>query len=84
MYPRADPKDKTNPAQSAGATENADFLSAEEKDSPNEFHGYETKQFHGEAPVLQLWRMWSTLSLPLLPGSQCPGVVVAIKMQSMG
>ena len=37
---------------------------------PNEYPGYDTKRSDGEAPVmLGLWGMWSTPSLPLLPGS---------------
>ena len=36
---------------------------------PNECSGYETKPSDGEVPVmLELWRMWNTPSLPLLPG----------------
>ena len=43
---------------------------------PNECHGYDTKQSGGEAPViLELWGMWSTLSLPLLPSPFWPRVV---------
>ena len=41
---------------------------------PYEFPEYDTKQSDGEAPVmLELWGMWSTLSLPLLPGLLWPG-----------
>ena len=41
----------------------------------NECPGYDTKQSEGKAPVmLELWEMWSILSLPLLPGQLCPGV----------
>ena len=43
---------------------------------PNECPGYDTKQSDGEVPaVLELWRMRSTPSLPLLPGPLWPGVV---------
>ena len=38
---------------------------------PNECPGYNTKQPDGEAPVLELWGMWSTSSLPLLSGPLC-------------
>ena len=48
------------------------------KPPPNECLGY------GKAPVLELWGMWSTLSLPLLPGSLLPGVVVPVRVLSMG
>ena len=43
--------------------------------SPNECPGYDTKQSDDEAPVLELWRMLRTFSLPLLPGQLWPGVV---------
>ena len=33
---------------------------------------------------LKLWRMWGTLSLPLLPGPLGPGVVVPARVLSMG
>ena len=37
---------------------------------PNECPGYDTKQSHGEVPVmLDLWGIWSIPSLPLLPDS---------------
>ena len=53
--------------QLAGALEHTDCISAENWDvSHNKYTGYDTKQSDGEAPVLELWRMWSTLSLPLL------------------
>ena len=29
---------------------------------------YDIKQSDGEAPALEIWGMWSTPSLPLLPG----------------
>ena len=42
----------------------------------NEYPRYDTKQSDGEAPVmLGLCGMWSTSSLPLLPGPFWPGVV---------
>ena len=37
------------------------------KTLPNEYPGYDTKLSDGEAPVQELWEMWSTSSLPLLP-----------------
>ena len=52
---------------------------------PNECTGYDTKQSDGEVPVmLQLWGMWSTPSLSLLPGSLWPGVVAPNRALSMG
>ena len=38
----------------------------------------------GETPVLKLWRMWRAFSLPLLQGSLGPGVVVPVRIPSMG
>ena len=49
-----------------------------------EYLGYDTKQFGGEALVmLELWGMWSTYSLPLLPGPLWPGVVAPSRVLSM-
>ena len=51
----------------------------------NECSGYDTKQSDGEVPaVLELWGMWSTPSLPLLPGPLWPGVLALDKALSMG
>ena len=56
--------------------------------NPSARAGYDTrsifKQFDGEAPALELWRTWSTFSLPLLPGSHLPGVVTPHRVLSMG
>ena len=42
--------------------------------------GYDTKQSDVEVPVmLELWGIWSTPSLPLLPGLLWPGVVALDK-----
>ena len=47
--------------------------------------GYDTKQSDGEVPVmLELWRMRSTPSLPLLPGPLWPGMVAPDRALSMG
>ena len=62
-------------AQLAGIVEYTDCISKEEKDSPNKCPGYDIKPFDGEAPVLELWEMWSTHSLLLLPGPLWLGVV---------
>ena len=46
---------------------------------------YDTKQSDGEVPVmLGLWRMQSTSSLLLLPGSLWPGMVAPDRALSMG
>ena len=53
--------------------------------SLNEYPGYDSKQSDGEVPVmLELGGMWSTSSLPLLPGSLWPGVVAPDRALSMG
>ena len=71
-------------AHSVGAAEYTNCISAEEWDFSNECPVYDTKQFDGEAPVmLQLWGMWSTASLPSLPGPFWPGVVASDSVPSM-
>ena len=39
-------------AQSAGVVEYTDFISAEEKDAPNEYPVYDIKQSDDEGPVM--------------------------------
>ena len=51
---------------------------------PNKYSGYDTKQPDSEALVLKLWGMWSTLSLPLLPGPLWPRVVIPVGVILMG
>ena len=47
--------------------------------------GYDTKESDGEASgLLELWGMWSTLLLPLLPVPLWPGVVAPNRVLSMG
>ena len=51
---------------------------------PTKCPGYDTKQSDGEVPVmLELWGIWSTPSLPLLPGPFWPSMVAIDKAQSM-
>ena len=51
----------------------------------NKCPGYDTKQSDGEVPViLELWRMRSTLSLPLLPRPLWPEMVAPDRVPSMG
>ena len=60
-------------------------ISAEGEALPtNEYPGYDIKQSNDEAPVLKLWGMWSTPSLPLLPGPLWPSGVAHDRVQSMG
>ena len=49
----------------------------------NEFPEYDMKPSDGEAPVLELWRIWSTSSLALLPGTPWLSVVVPVRAPSM-
>ena len=42
----------------------------------DECPGYDTKPSDSEVPVLELWGMRITPSLPLLPGPFWPGVVI--------
>ena len=71
--------------QLAGAAEYTDCISAEGSDTPSECPGYDTKQSDGKVPVmLELGRMWSTPSLPWLPGSLWPAVVASDRVLSMG
>ena len=71
--------------QWCGAAAYTDCFSAEGLDSLNECHEYDTKQPSGEALVMPgIWGMWSTLSLPSLPGPLWPGVGAPDRDQSMG
>ena len=70
--------DKINIAQSAGAAEYTDCISAECPDN-------NAKQSNGEAPVmLELWGVRSTPLLPSLPGPLWPRVVAPYRVLSMG
>ena len=52
---------------------------------PKDCPGYDTKQSDGEVPVmLELWGMWSTPWLPLLPGPLWPSMVVPDRILAMG
>ena len=50
----------------------------------NECPGYDIKQSADEAPPFKIRGMWSTLSLPLLPGPFRLGEVALDKFLSMG
>ena len=45
---------------------------------PNKCPDYDTNPSDDEAPVLELWEIWSTLTLPLLSGPLCPSEVVVL------
>ena len=71
-------------AQSAGAVEYTDCISAVGYDSPK-YPGYDTKKSDGEsAATLELWGKWNTLFLPLSPGPLWPSVVEPDRVLSMG
>ena len=66
-------------AQSAGAVEYTDCISADE------YPKYDTKQSDVEVPVLlELWVIGNATSLPSLPGPLWPGVVAPDRVLSMG
>ena len=46
--------------------------------------GYDNKPNDDEAPVLDLWGMWSTPSLALLPGPTWHWVVIPVRVPSVG
>ena len=70
-------------AQSPGAVEYTEFISAKKQDFSNEFHEYDTKQ--SEAPViLKLWAMHSTRLLPSFASPHWFGVVATYRVLSMG
>ena len=57
---------------------------AERWDSlPHKCPGYSTKLSDGETPILELWGMWTTPSLPLLPGPLWSGVAVPARVLSL-
>ena len=66
-----------------GAEEYAEHISTKGLDPVNYCPGYDTKPSDDEAPVLKLWRMLSTSSLPLFPCQPWHGVVVLVRVQSM-
>ena len=45
--------------------------------------GYDIKQSDSDTLALEIWGMWSTPSLPLLPGPLWPGVVSLDRVPSM-
>ena len=72
-------------AQSTGAVECTNCISAERLDPSNECPIYDTKLSDDHSPLMQeLWGMQSTFSLPLLPGPLWPGVVALDRVLSMG
>ena len=76
---------KKNLAQFAEAEEYTKCIPAEVKTLQYpKCKGYETEPSDGKALVMELWGIWSTLSLPLLLGPLWPGVVVPVRVLSMG
>ena len=73
-------------AQLAGGVWNIPIASLQRgKIPPNECPEYDTKKSVARVPVmLEFWGMWSTPSLPLLPGPLWPRVVASDRVLSMG
>ena len=71
-------------AQSAIAVGYTNCISAEGKDPPYECAGYDIKQSECESRVMELWRMRSAPSLPLLPGPLWSGVIAPDRVLAMG
>ena len=72
-------------AKSAGAAEYTVYISAEGQNSSKKCLEYYTTQSDGEVSVMQkLWGIWSTPSLPSLPGPLWPGLLVPDWVLSMG
>ena len=73
-------------AQSAGAVEYTECISAEGENPPHHNGpGFDTKQCDGEAPVmLGLWKIRSNSSLPLFHVPLWPRVVAPDSILSMG
>ena len=45
---------------------------------------FDIRSSDGEAPILELWEMWKTASIPLLAGSLSSGVLVPVRVPPMG
>ena len=52
--------------------------------TPNDWSWYDIKKSDGETLALEIWGMWSTHSLPLLPGPLWTGSVGSDRVLSMG
>ena len=64
-----------NTAQSSGAVEHPDCIFTEGVGTrPQRVSRYDTKPSYREAPVLELWGMWTTPSGSLFPGPLKHGV----------
>ena len=71
-------------AMSTGDVEYTDSISADGYDSPNESHGYDTKQSDGEAVVMmELWGIRSIPSLLSLPVPLWSGLVAPDRVLSV-
>ena len=71
-------KDHRLPGKLAGAVEYTDCIWLHK-----ECHGYDTKQSDVETSILELWWMWTTRLLPLLPGSLWPRTVAPDRILSI-
>ena len=64
--------------------EDANCNSSEGQDPLTECPGYDTKLSDGEVPVLKFWGMWNIPLLPLFPGSLWHGMIIPVRVPSMG
>ena len=62
-------------AQSARAVEHTASLQRGKAASSKKGAGYDIKLSDSDAPTLEIWGMWCTPSLSMLPGPLCLGVV---------
>ena len=68
-----------------GAVDYTNCISAEGLNPSNECPGYDSKQSDCKPPVmLELFGMWGTSLLPLLPGPLWSGVVALDRVLSVG
>ena len=67
----------------AEAKDYTDRIYADGQTPSNEYPGYDTEQSDRVAPVLELWEIWNSHLLPLLPGPLWPLVVVPDRILSM-
>ena len=60
------------------------YSKKKKKKKKKKWSGFDNKNASGEVSILDLLREWNTLSLPLLPGSLWPRMIIAIRVLSMG
>ena len=68
---------KNSVAESTGIVE---YIDCKGVDIPDKSSAYGSKLCDGEAPILELWGIVNTHSLPLLPDLPRPGVLVPVSV----